>query len=861
MAGLIGDSYTINLYVKTTDFGEKTWARIIDFSEGNNDGGVYFRSNGGADRCLDFYPNGVVGACPYFNNKEYYLLTFTRNGISGIIDIYVNSVLFSSYNDVAGNYKGTKGKPIYIFRDDKSVTCESGEANFAYLSFGNTYSSKQEVSAVFNNICSIANSKLADFSSSQSIICQQDGTTLIKYEGNADLSDSRYKFNWDFDRATVVSGTGHGPFSLKWPTSGKKKVSLSVSYRGCSPEEQKKSVEVEVSAPVTPSVKIGTSNSVFCGGQPVTFFATAENGGSLPVFKWYVNGVEASGTGATFTTPDLKTGDLVTCIMTSNLPCLSQADALSNTISVRLEAKLNPKITIESVPTTACQGAIINFKANLSDAGISPSLSWLVNGAPSGVSSITFSGAGLQPGDKVSCELTASSPCQPAIVILSEAITVSLLPKLTPDLRILADKVEACKGEIITFTATAVNGGLQPAFSWFVNGIPAGKNDPFFTAALDNKDVVSCKLVSSEQCLSSPDALSNSVAVIIHPLVNPAVIISASRNQVCKDLPVIFSALVSDAAEVSGYEWLVNNRPQLVNAAEITLSSLSNGDIVSCRVLAKSKCSGSMYVLSNVIEMVIKENAATDFQITAIENGVCEGKMVLFKASYQGAVPASYEWLVNGKISGQSGDTFSGNSLSDGDLVSCHLTANGLCTPISLISNSIRVLIYPLPLISAGADKTIQLGEKVQLEGKASAGDMLIRWSPLEGLSDPFVLSPVASPEKTTLYKLTVTGIGGCERSTFVTVNVLEEILIPNAFTPNGDGVNDVWRIANLEFYSNSSVRIFNRWGQLVYTSTGIYKPWSGNSKNGPAPVGVYYYIIDLNGDKKKLTGQLTLIR
>lgn len=94
-----------------------------------------------------------------------------------------------------------------------------------------------------------------------------------------------------------------------------------------------------------------------------------------------------------------------------------------------------------------------------------------------------------------------------------------------------------------------------------------------------------------------------------------------------------------------------------------------------------------------------------------------------------------------------------------------------------------------------------------------------------------------------------------------------EELLgkIPNAITPDGDNVNDRWKIEKIEDYPNASIRIFDRWGRLVYSREGGYSNdngWDGTDRNGkPLPVDSYYYVIDLGNGKPGITGFVTIIR
>ncbi|MDB4835290.1 gliding motility-associated C-terminal domain-containing protein, partial [Cyclobacteriaceae bacterium] len=104
----------------------------------------------------------------------------------------------------------------------------------------------------------------------------------------------------------------------------------------------------------------------------------------------------------------------------------------------------------------------------------------------------------------------------------------------------------------------------------------------------------------------------------------------------------------------------------------------------------------------------------------------------------------------------------------------------------------------------------------------------------------------------------------GCiAESQMIYINVLEPISIPNAFTPNGDGVGDVWEVPGLDTYRNASVKIYNRWGQLVFSKTGSYSGDFDGTRNGKMlPVGTYYYVIILNQEgKENLSGDLTIMR
>ena len=168
---------------------------------------------------------------------------------------------------------------------------------------------------------------------------------------------------------------------------------------------------------------------------------------------------------------------------------------------------------------------------------------------------------------------------------------------------------------------------------------------------------------------------------------------------------------------------------------------------------------------------------------------------------------------------------------------------------------------FPPPDVDGGGDKTIEQGNSIALTATASGNISDITWSPSTGLDNNKILNPKASPTSTTLYTITVQTADGCVGTGTATVTVLENILIPNTFTPNGDGVNDTWDIKNLKDYPDCSVHIFDRWGTEVYGSRGYYNAWDGTLKGRRLPFGTYYYVINLNNGTRPLSGYVVIIR
>lgn len=135
-------------------------------------------------------------------------------------------------------------------------------------------------------------------------------------------------------------------------------------------------------------------------------------------------------------------------------------------------------------------------------------------------------------------------------------------------------------------------------------------------------------------------------------------------------------------------------------------------------------------------------------------------------------------------------------------------------------TSSITVTVNPLPIVDAGINHTINIGENTQLQGSAS-GNLV--WTPPTALTNPNTATPFANPLNTTTYTLSATTDKGCAASDTTTVNVTNIFLflIPNAFSPNADGTNDVFRIVQSKGIKQlQRFAIYNRWGAKMLKPT-----------------------------------------
>jgi len=182
------------------------------------------------------------------------------------------------------------------------------------------------------------------------------------------------------------------------------------------------------------------------------------------------------------------------------------------------------------------------------------------------------------------------------------------------------------------------------------------------------------------------------------------------------------------------------------------------------------------------------------------------------------------------------------------------------------LSDSIGFLVTidSFPLLDAGPVRYILVGDSAVLSPTVSGNIISYNWSPSNAFLNNYnIASPVCTPLQDTTYLVSVTGYGGCTTKDSLKVIALADLHMPNAFSPDNNGIHDTWDVLELHKFPNVDVKIFDRMGQLVFSSTGSYVAWNGrlNQTGGLVPVGVYYYIVKRGYNLPLLSGSVTVFR
>lgn len=246
--------------------------------------------------------------------------------------------------------------------------------------------------------------------------------------------------------------------------------------------------------------------------------------------------------------------------------------------------------------------------------------------------------------------------------------------------------------------------------------------------------------------------------------------------------------------------------------------------------------------------------------LTANNKVMCQNSSLpIFSVSYSGF---------------KNGDTE--NSLSNKPTVTTNANNNSLAgtyvlTPTGAVANNYSfnyvngsLVINPLPIVAISSSKgnSVSKGETLSL---SATGGQNYTWANANGIisgQNTAVLN--IRPSQTTTYTVTATNANGCSQSSSITIEVRDDfqaVKANNILTPNGDGVNDIWTIENIDAYPNNLVQVFDRAGRVLFTKKGYNNTWDGTVNGQALAEGTYYYIIDFGTNKLKQKGFITLIR
>ncbi|MDP1622166.1 MAG: hypothetical protein Q8M08_07485 [Bacteroidales bacterium] len=592
-------------------------------------------------------------------------------------------------------------------------------------------------------------------------------------------------YTWILSAGGVItSGSGTNSIVVTWTLAGM--GSVTVSYTSATTPG---TLAVNVLPLMIPSISVSPSGNPVCAGTPVTFTASVTNGGTSPGLQWMVNGVPV-GTSSTVFTYIPSDGDMVTCTLNSNGLCTSTTPVISAPVMMIVNPLLQPSVVISVSSNPVCQGTMVTLNAAPQNGGPAPVYQWKVNGINAGSINPIFSYIPAN-GDVVVCEMTSNALCPAGNPAVSNQIFLTVSPTQLVSVSVTPSANPVCAGSPVTFSASAVNGGLSPQYLWKVNGIQAGSGASSLTYIPVNGDAVTCQLTSNASCAIGNPAVSLPVTMITNQVVPVSVSIQSSSNPVCQGMPVTFTATPVNGGTAPVYQWTLNGFPVGTNSSTYTYIP-ANGDAVLCKLYSSNPCRSVFPAVSNTVNMSVNANVPVSVSISSSANPVCISSSVTITANpFNGGTSPVFQWKVNGLNAGTNSISYT--FVPDhGDQVVCIMTSNAVCAPVGPVSsNTLTMTVSPnLPVSASIVSSATTVCQNVQVTFTATPANGGIspsfQWKVngnISGSNNP-VFTHI--PQDGDHISCLVTSSAACVTGNPAISNTISMTVIPSAGVPVG---------------------------------------------------------------------------
>ena len=615
-----------------------------------------------------------------------------------------------------------------------------------------------------------------------------------------------------FDLSTAFSTSG---LSVAWSFGGNKVTSPSAvstvgSYRLIATNG--------VGCADTALLALNNSLKPFLGNDTAISICQGSNQILTNIFtiaglnsSWTLNG-NIVGNPASVNTPGIYQ-----VIASNNFSCADTA-LLTLTISPKQSIGNDTAIQI-------CPGLSSNLTNLYNTTGLNPN--WSIAGKPvTNPSAISLSGTyQLIAGNAISCPDTAF-------------VTVTVLPKPNPNPG-KDTTIRICTGN--SFNLEPLYNTGNNAIKWTLNGIAVGN-----PAAVSNAGTYRLITTSSAGC-------TDTVFVTLEVVANPLLVVN-NPAAICAPL----TADLTDAAITIG------------SSSNLSFSYYSDASATIPFNSPTAAIGGSYYIKGTNTTgcYAIKQVVITYYPMPIVNAGadvvICDKDSTNLTAVVTNtSAPVTYLWepaIAGGIVKPTLATTIVKPSGTQRYIVTIKDSYG--CNFI--IRDTVWVIMQPPVPAFAGNDTNIIVGTPHQLQ---ASGGISYTWSPANVLNNPFTANPTAILFRdSTMLTVIVKDIAGCLGYDTIWIKAFNKIkyYIPNAFSPNGDGLNDVFRPIPVGIASTELFRIFNRYGELVFETSQWMKGWDGMWKGRTQPLGNYVWILkgkDLNGNVIEMKGNVMLVR
>lgn len=647
-------------------------------------------------------------------------------------------------------------------------------------------------------------------------VCQGFPTNFVS-------SGTLGSYFWDHDNGTDSTGN----HSYTYPSPGFYNVLLVVTTSdGCIDSIRHL---LEVAAPVNVNF---VTDSV-CFGQPVNFINNSASGSSNVTYNWAFG----DGNFSTLTSP------VYTYAMADTFTVTLQAQVVSSSTCF---SSLQKTVIVYPVPSSAftlgdvClidSAHFINttvYSGSFSDL----SYNWAFGDATTDTITNPLHIYNSQGNYNVALTANTIEGCSASTTQL-----ISVYPM--PAANFTSSDVCFLNNMNFISTSTVSNGTLTYAWDFGVTGATSTSQTPVYLYANDGTYNVQLIATTNHNC---SDTIVKPVVVFPLPFVDYA------NSPVCDGQLSTFTEQTSiTPGSVVSFAWDFGDGSS--STSGITSHQFLNPGTYSVKLTATSDQS---CVHDTTKQVIVNPVPVANF--TAADACLGASNSFTNSSSILGATPLAYLWSF--------GDGATSTLTSPGHIY----TAAGmygvklLATSGPGCADSIVKFTeaFSLPVVNAGIDSSISKGDEIELQGYSPSG-VFYSWTPVSSIDNSTLANPVARPQETTQYVLTMTDVNGCTNTDSVVITVLNDfkLLIYNLVTPDNNGKNDYWKVTNIDYYPDALVQIFNSWGKLVYEKSNYQNDWQGTYKEDQLPDGTYYYVISFPGANTETNykGSITLLR
>jgi gliding motility-associated-like protein len=649
-------------------------------------------------------------------------------------------------------------------------------------------------------------------------------------------------YQWTLSGATVTGNTAtSGPLGLSWNTSGNKTVSLIVTENGCASPAYSQNVNVYV----TPTSSF-TALSPVCVGTPSDITYTG-NAGSSATYNWSFNAANpttATGQGPHTASWTIAGTYFLSLSVTEN-GCASQP--------TQVQVVVNPIPTSSFTATsTVCLGdtAVVQYTGN---APVTALFNWDFGGgiSPFQVGPGPFDVKWLTPGTKTLTLSVNSLGCQSPVT----THTVEVLPLPLVDAGL---NQQSCSGASVTLGGTP-----NPAYtySWSPS---TGVNDVFSGQTLVSRQNNLNQPIEFTYVLTANDGQCINRDTVLYTVTAPPFVSFASPPGQCLGGNTYNFQAEGFFSASSDFIWSFGPNANIPSSGVINPQNINfttTGPQTITLQVNDGGCLSNLYTSS----VIIYPDPEVNFSAEVVAD--CAPLKVGF--NNLSVVPANtqYTWYFgDGGVSNspEPGYVYESSGLFDVSLVAT--TQHG-CS--ASMDRKEYIEVYPVPkaYFAFSASELDIISPELTVTAYTNAADSV--WYFMNDVDTLLGPNHQLTFQDTGWYTFVqyVKNDFGCIDSTVreIRVNPGYRIYIPNSFSPNRDGINDVFKVYGEEL-SNFSIMVFNRWGQQIYMSYDMENGWDGTTQLSDKSVdqGVYVYVIrvtDDQGFEHKFEGSVNVIR